>query len=80
MEILEFNVTDYVQRRINNVYTGRRGLAITADEGFFGENFGVPPDFYFNVFRLFGTSAPDSLRPQMRITYSVVDAVDGGTP
>jgi len=80
VEIIEFNVTDYVQRRINNVYTGRRGLAITADEAFFGANFGVPPDFYFNVFRLFGTNAPDSLLPQLRITYSLVDEVNGGTP
>ena len=75
VEILEFNVTQYVQRRINNVYTGRRGMAITGDE-----SFGVGSDFYFNVFKFFGTTAVDSLRPHMRITYTLAGEIDGGTP
>ena len=75
VEIMEFNVTQYVQRRINNVYPGSRGMAITGDE-----SFGVGSDFYFNVFQFFGTTAVDSLRPHMRITYTLDREIEEGAP
>lgn len=78
--VMQFNVTQAVQRLINNVYDNERGLIMTAGEDFF-PNYDlstVDPDFYFTQFNFFGTSAPDSLRPQLRITYSGVDELTGG--
>lgn len=81
-EVLEFNVTQYVQRRINGVYEGARGLVLTAGEDFF-PSFDLSttdPDFYFREFRFFGTAAHDTLRPRLRITYSRISELDGGAP
>ena len=80
---LEFNVTTGVQRIVNHVYEGTRGLALCAAEDVF-ENFDLStldPDFYFTQFNFLGTSAPDSLRPRLKVTYSLVDGVnEGSTP
>lgn len=79
---LEFNVTQYVQRRVNNVYEGSRGLVVTPDEVFF-PSYDVStaePDFYFSEYHFFGTAAHDTLRPQLQITYSRIDDLDGGAP
>ncbi len=78
--VMQFNVTQAVQRMINNVYDNERGLILTAGEDFF-PNYdlsSVDPDFYFTQFNFFGLSAPDSLRPQLRITYSGLDEISGG--
>lgn len=78
--VMQFNITQAVQRHVNSVYEGERGLILTAGEDIF-PNYDlstVDPDFYFTQFNFFGTSAPDSLRPQLRITYSGVDELIGG--
>lgn len=53
---------------------------MTAGEDFFPryDLTTVDPDFYFTQFNFFGTAAPDSLRPHLRITYSGVDELTGG--
>lgn len=78
--VMQFNITQAVQRYVNSVYTGDRGLILTAGEDIF-PNYdlsSVDPDFYFTQFNFFGTAAPDSLRPQLRITYSGADELTGG--
>lgn len=78
--VLQFNVTDAIQRVINGVYDGQRGLILTAGEDFF-PSFDlsvVDPDLYFTQFNFFGTAAADSLRPQLRISYSAIDELTGG--
>jgi len=81
-KMLEFNVTQYVQRRINRVYEGTRGVAVTAGEDFFPlfDLDTTDPDFYFREYRFFGTAADDTLRPQLRITYSQISDLEGGAP
>lgn len=78
--VLQFNVTQAIQRIVNSVYEGEKGLIMTAGEDIFPsyDLSTVDPDFYFTQFNFFGTAAPDSLRPQLRITYSGVDELTGG--
>jgi len=78
--VLQFNVTTAVQRIVNDVYEGERGFILTAGEDFF-PNYdlsAVDPDFFLTQFNFFGTAAADSLRPQLRITYSSIDELTGG--
>lgn len=78
---LQFNVTSAIQRITNSVYEGDRGFIITAGEEIFPDanlSTAVTPDFYFNQYNFFGTAADDTLRPQLRITYSYVDDIVGG--
>ena len=68
----EFNVTEYVQRRVNEVYEGTRGIVVGVGE-WFNTGYQQTPtaEFYFNEIRFMGTSAPDSLQmPHLRITYT----------
>ena len=78
--VMQFNVTQAIQRMVNSVYSNDRGLIMTAGEDFFPryDLTTVDPDFYFTQFNFFGTAAPDSLRPHLRITYSGVDELTGG--
>ena len=72
---LSFNVTTAIQRFVNGVYEGERGLVLSAGEDFF-PNYDltiVDPDFYFVRFNFFGTAADDDLRPRLEITYSIID-------
>lgn len=69
---LSFDVTTLVQRLVNDVYANPRGIVLAAGEDVFPtyDLTTVDPDFYFTEFRFFGTTAPDSLRPRLEITYS----------
>lgn len=69
---LAFDVTTLVQRLVNGVYDGPRGLVLAAGEDAYStyDLTSVDPDFYFGEFRFFGTAAADSLRPRLEITYS----------
>ncbi len=82
VDTVDFNVTQYVQRRINEVYDGTRGLVVTAGEDFFPlyDRSAADPDFFFREFRFHGTAAAPGLRPELRITYSVLGDLEGGTP
>lgn len=77
---LRFDVTQAVQRIVNGVYTGTRGLVLTAGEDFAPtyDQGTVDPDFYFGQFQFYGLSAADSLRPRIEVTYSLDGAVGGG--
>lgn len=77
---LEFNVTTAVQRIINHVYEGQRGFILTAGEDFLPawDNSSEDPDFFFSQFNFFGSSAADSLRPRLKISYSLVSDIEGG--
>lgn len=77
---LEFNITTGVQRIINEVYEGERAFILTAGEDFFpGYDLdAVDPDFYLTQFNFFGSAATDTLRPRLKISYSLVDDIDGG--
>ncbi len=79
METIQFDVTQAILRIINQVYTGTRGLILTGAEDFFPEGSAeVDPDFYYREFRFKGTAAADQThRPQLKITYSVVNDLDG---
>ncbi len=80
--IIEFDVTQAVQRVINNVYTGTRGFVLMAPEGFANNiaTSSVPADFYYRRFNFFGTGAAPDQVPVLRITYSRIDELDGGGP
>ncbi len=77
VQSLGFNVTNSVQRAVNGAYEGLRGFVLTADEDVFDGVFvlwpylTIDPDFYFNEFRFYGTSAGDDLRPRLQISYSI---------
>jgi len=77
---LEFNVTTAIQRIVNNVYEGDRALIMTAGEDFFPsyDVDSLDPDFYLTQFSFFGTSAADSLRPKLKISYTQVDVIEEG--
>ncbi len=79
-EKMDFVVTSAIQRIINDVYEGDRGFILTAGEDIYPvyNLTGVGPDFYFNQFDFFGTSAADTLRPKLKITYSSIDDLSGG--
>jgi hypothetical protein len=79
-EFLEFNVTTAIQRIVNNVYEGERGFILTAGEDFFPayDLDSVDPDFFFTQFNFFSSSEADTLRwPTLKITYSLVDELEG---
>jgi len=79
--IIQFDVTQAMLRVINNVYSGTRGFILTGGEDFLPEGGFIPvnPDFYYREFRFMGTNAEDPLhRPQLKITYSVVNDLDEG--
>jgi len=77
---IQFDVTQAVLRVINDVYEGTRGLLLTGGEDFLpvGSFVSVSPDFYYREFRFLGSGAalPEE-RPQLKITYSVVNDVTG---
>ncbi len=77
---MSFDVTDLVQRLVNNVYTNPRGIVLAAGEDVFGKYdiASVDPDFYFNEFRFFGPAAADSVKPVLLITYSRHEERMGG--
>ncbi len=77
---IQFDVTQAVLRIINQVYPGTRGLILTAGEDFLPEGgfISVNPDFYYREFRFKGTAAAEQTqRPQLKITYSIVNDLDG---
>jgi hypothetical protein len=79
--IIQFDVTQAMLRVINNVYSGTRGFILTGGEDVLPEGgfISVSPDFYYREFRFMGTDAEDPLhRPQLKITYSVVNDLDEG--
>jgi hypothetical protein len=79
--IIQFDVTQAMLRVINNVYSGTRGFILAGGENFLPEGgfISVSPDFYYREFRFLGTDAEDPLhRPQLKITYSVVNDLDEG--
>ena len=78
-ETIQFDVTQAVLRIINQVYPGTRGLILTAGEDFLPEGrfISVSPDFYYREFRFMGAAAADQTqRPQLKITYSIVNDLD----
>jgi len=78
-DVLQFNVTQAIQRMVNSVYEGDKALILTAGESAFPA-YNVTPvgtDYYFTQFNFFGTAADESLRPHIRITYSAVDELSG---
>ncbi len=79
MDTVQFDVTQAILRIINQVYYGTRGLILTGAEDFLPEGSReVNPDFYYREFRFKGTGAADQAhRPQLKITYSVVNDLDG---
>ncbi|MCK9995703.1 MAG: hypothetical protein KAH56_05400, partial [Candidatus Krumholzibacteria bacterium] len=79
METIQLDVTQAILRIINQVYYGTRGFILTGAEDFFPEGSAeVNPDFYYREFRFKGTAAADQAhRPQLKITYSVVNDLDG---
>ncbi|PID80596.1 hypothetical protein CSB20_06585 [bacterium DOLZORAL124_64_63] len=74
-DVMEFNVTTAVHRVINQVYEGERGFLLTGGEDIFPgyDITSLDPDFYLTRFNFFGTSAADSLRPRLKISYSLVE-------
>ena len=79
-DVMQFNVTQAVQRLVNEVYEGEKAFILTLGEDAFPvyDLTTVDPDFYFNQFNFYGTAAADSLRPHLRITYSGVDELTEG--
>jgi len=80
---LELLATTAVQRLVNDVYTGRRGLLQTGGEAFFAGvgGTGFDPAFLMQRFWFYGTDAPDSsMLPYLKITYSRSDELtaEGG--
>jgi hypothetical protein len=79
---IQFDVTQAILRVINQVYAPQtRGFLLSAGENFFPEGLStsVSPDFYYREFQFMGTAAVDPLqRPQLKITYSVVNDLDEG--
>ena len=77
---IQFDVTQAILRVINNVYVGQRGFLLTGAEDNFPTGLLSPvnPDFYYREFRFLGTGAanPED-RPQLKITYSLVDELQG---
>lgn len=78
--VMEFNITTAVHRIVNGVYEGPRGFLMTAGEDMFPgyDVSSLDPDFYLTRFNFFGTSAADSLRPRLKVSYSVVEGINGG--
>lgn len=79
-DVMEFNITTAVHRIVNGVYEGQRGFLLAAGEDMFPgyDVSSLDPDFYLTRFNFFGTSAADSLRPRLKISYSVVEDITGG--
>jgi len=70
-----------VQRRVNEVYEGSRGLVLTAGESYNTGFVQTPtPELYFNEIRFLGIAAADSLGPQLRITYTWIGALGEDSP
>lgn len=79
-QVINFDVTQAILRIINNVYDGTRGLLLTGGEKFLpvGLSSYVTPDFFYEEFRFMGTGAADPAdRPQLKITYSIVNEING---
>ncbi len=79
-ETIQFDVTQAILRIINNVYLGTRGFLLTDDEDFYAgfRSTAVNPDFYYREFHFKGSAdANPDHRPQLKITYSVVNELNG---
>jgi hypothetical protein len=79
-QLIQFDVTQAILRIVNEVYTGTRGFLLTGGEKFLPEGgfTSVTPDFYYREFRFMGSAAADPAdRPQLKITYSLVDEING---
>jgi hypothetical protein len=79
-ETIQFDVTQAILRIINNVYLGTRGFLLTDEETFYPglSSTGVNPDFYYREFHFKGSADGDQAhRPQLKITYSVVNELNG---
>ncbi len=77
---IRFDVTQAVQRLVNHVYEGERGLVITAGEDFapLYDQGSIDPEFYLSQFDFLGFAAADSLeRPHLEITYSLSGDLSG---
>ncbi len=76
---IRFDVTQAVQRMVNHVYEGERGLLMTAGEDFspLYDQGSIDPEFYFSQFNFMGIAAPDSLRPRLEVTYSLAGDISG---
>jgi len=81
-EVIEFEITRFLQGHINAAPEVPLTFVITADENFFAPDFitpGIDPAFYLNRFNFFGSGETDSsLRPALRITYSLDEEISGG--
>jgi hypothetical protein len=82
---LELEVTTAVQRYINRVTEGTKGIMISTWEfpplsgGSRGTGSILPPvDYYFQRFNFFGTAAAADQRPKLRVTYTLVDELGEG--
>lgn len=84
-ENLELEVTNAVQRYINRVTEGTKGIMISTWEfpplsgGSRGTGSFLPPvDYYYQRFNFYGTAAPEGQRPRLKVTYTLVDELGGG--
>jgi len=77
---LEFNITRSLQREINGVFDEPIRYIFCAAEDFFPtyDVSGPDPDFQLARFHFFGTTALDTLRPYLDITYSRIDELTKG--
>jgi hypothetical protein len=80
LDVLELEVTPAVQRYINRVTEGTKGIFLAAWEfpplsGGGGRI--VPVDFYYREFHFFGTAAAPEQRPKLQVTYTLVDELEG---
>jgi hypothetical protein len=75
---MAFNVTESVQRYVNTAYEGTRGFLLFAGESFtpYQQSLSITPSTVLQRFWLQGSDAAvDSLRPQLRISYTRVNAI-----
>jgi len=71
---LRFDVTQSVQRYVNDAYAGERGFLLAAGEYFFpGFNSDPDPDFWFTRWVFHGTAAAPELQPRLEISYTRLD-------
>ncbi|MDY0108928.1 MAG: hypothetical protein RBT60_03240 [Candidatus Krumholzibacteria bacterium] len=76
---LSLNVTESVQRYVNNAYSGTRGFLLAAGESIFpGWRSDPKPDFWFTKWVFHGALAAPELRPRLEISYTRLDELTGG--
>ncbi|MFH1844740.1 MAG: hypothetical protein ABIF77_16225 [bacterium] len=80
LQRLEFNITRSLQRVVNGVFEDPIRYILCAAEDFFPtyDVSSVDPDFQLARFHFFGTTALDTLRPYLDITYTRIDELTEG--